>query len=222
MTTLTRTKLTPSVAKPCDDFAREVSEKLGYSELAKEYASGEANRQLETVLMELEIAPFDARAVNAYKEDAVIEARRPSAKSVLSWYVGATVLALSVGSFVGSITWGMSCVKSGDNPLWPIILLVVSVVTAFISRCLLSQLQTIEANWRQCDISDYLLPIPKFALETALAIKGRLPESYVSVQYLRVNYVVNDPFLVVQAKGGDRSYYVEVWDEPGFNVKRMV
>jgi len=56
--------------------------------------------------------------------------------------------------------------------------------------------------------------VPEFVKAKAAEIAAHLPEATFSVEELRSERRVYDPFLIVSY--GDESYYVEVWDESNF------
>jgi hypothetical protein len=59
--------------------------------------------------------------------------------------------------------------------------------------------------------------VPEFVKAKAAEIATHLPEATFSVEELRSERRVYDPFLIVSY--GDESYYVEVWDEKDFERK---
>lgn len=74
----------------------------------------------------------------------------------------------------------------------------------------------LRSSWRMTPIEKYTEPIPSFVLNKAIQIKRALPDVEVLVEHLSNS---PDPFLVVRVKKtsySTESYYVEVWDEPGF------
>jgi hypothetical protein len=73
------------------------------------------------------------------------------------------------------------------------------------------------AEWEVVCIKGYHLPIPEFALQTAIDVKTACPEVALFIEELRTT---KDPFLV--AKLGGETYYLEVWNEPGFKQERVV
>jgi hypothetical protein len=73
------------------------------------------------------------------------------------------------------------------------------------------------AQWRTLRIEYYKEPIPEFVLRKAVDIKKRIPEVCLNVDFLEIGFKSADPFL--QARFGTEDYYIEVWDEPEFEVK---
>lgn len=96
--------------------------------------------------------------------------------------------------------------------------------------------------WRYTQLSSYSKKVPEFALLTALTLKAELQKQGFSwstfgfsvaefipmrVRHLEIAHEKErarialrnaDPFLVVRID--DKDYFLEVWDEPGFNRKR--
>ena len=75
-------------------------------------------------------------------------------------------------------------------------------------------------RWQLASFWEHQGKMPGYALETAGEIRMRCPDAYLYVEELVQNNRVIDPFLVV--KLGTERYYVEVWDEPDYDQKRMV
>lgn len=71
------------------------------------------------------------------------------------------------------------------------------------------------SDWIESEISEYKGHVPDHALQKALEIKRAVPEVRIYVEHLERD---RDPFLVVRIgdSWNSKSYYVEVWDEPGF------
>jgi hypothetical protein len=59
--------------------------------------------------------------------------------------------------------------------------------------------------------------VPEFVKAKAAEIATRLPEATFTVEELRSERRVYDPFLIVSC--GSESYYIEVWDELDFERK---
>jgi len=71
----------------------------------------------------------------------------------------------------------------------------------------------------------YLEPIPAFVLSHALEIKARLPYARFFVDAIADRHELErirvvDPFLVVEHDGNE--YYIDVWDEPKFEGRRIL
>jgi len=68
------------------------------------------------------------------------------------------------------------------------------------------------ATWNHARLTDYKQPIPEFVIRKAIQIKDALPDVQFFVHHLSEPKA--DPFLI--AVFGYEMYYVEAWDEPGF------
>lgn len=74
-----------------------------------------------------------------------------------------------------------------------------------------------EINWQETELPKYGGSVPVHALQKAIEIKRKLPEVQFFVWHLSET---KDPFLVATLKtnrwGSEPEYYIEVWEEPGF------
>jgi len=81
-----------------------------------------------------------------------------------------------------------------------------------------------EAKWIRSPISSYARPIPEFVSQTIADITGQAGQVKLFIEELivtqRKERFFKDPFLVAVA--GGKEYYIEVWNEPHFNQKRLV
>lgn len=72
------------------------------------------------------------------------------------------------------------------------------------------------ARWERSDLGGYGGVIPVHVLQLALNLKAKATEAglpiFFTVEELREEAVVLDPFLIVTLNGS--SHYVAVWDEP--------
>jgi hypothetical protein len=75
--------------------------------------------------------------------------------------------------------------------------------------------RTSVASWEKTELKAYELAVPEFVLDKAVKIAESLPEVNFYVQHLSDPKA--DPFLV--ATHGKEVYYIEAWDEPGFEDK---
>ena len=74
--------------------------------------------------------------------------------------------------------------------------------------------------WRETPLRGYQHDVPRFALGTAQEVKMRCPQAEIMVEELIKDKALKDPFLVT--KLGKEKFYLEVWDEPGYEQERMV
>lgn len=74
------------------------------------------------------------------------------------------------------------------------------------------------AQWTSAELSKYSLPVPEFVLSRCIELKREIPEAQFFVEFMI--YVRNDPF--VRMLVGSGSYYLDVWEEPEFEGRRVV
>jgi hypothetical protein len=77
---------------------------------------------------------------------------------------------------------------------------------------------TYRAEWSEVALAKYGEPVPEYVLNKAIEIKEKCPPATFLVDSLvvREERRTLDPFLIVRQD--DETYYVEVWDEPKFEV----
>lgn len=80
-------------------------------------------------------------------------------------------------------------------------------------------------RWRMRDLVVYAELIPEFALQTAIKVKTAFPNSMLCIDSL-VKFSTSDygdPFLVVALNPYvNEFFYLEAWNEPGFNAVRIL
>jgi hypothetical protein len=77
------------------------------------------------------------------------------------------------------------------------------------------------AYWESDMVSRTSQVIPSFVLAHAVALKKELPDASFFVESLRINQERHpDPFLVMEL--GNLKFYVDVWEEPEFEGRRVV
>lgn len=82
-------------------------------------------------------------------------------------------------------------------------------------------------SWTLDHLSSYREPVPDFAIERALQVKEALPGATFYVEHLRetVRGIATeskptpDPFLILAV--GHLKLYLDVWDEPKFEGRRV-
>jgi len=81
-----------------------------------------------------------------------------------------------------------------------------------------------EAKWIRSPISSYPRPIPEFVSQTVADVTEQDGQVELFIEELvvtqRKEWFFKDPFLVAVSSG--KEYYIEVWNEPHFNQKRLV
>lgn len=79
------------------------------------------------------------------------------------------------------------------------------------------ELDPVIGEWKLKRISEYDKPVPEFVLRTAVDVKTLCPGAELWIEEMTLS---RDPFLV--ASHGSATYYLEVWNEPGFKHERVV
>jgi hypothetical protein len=206
------------------DLAERAADALGYQPLKMATSADRQALRLGAVLMQLGIEPFTKESVDAYKhrERAMVRTWKQKALEALSnglfWaaVVGAAIFMLGVT--VGFIVHLNGRTLPHLAPiLWSSFLLAIG---SFAAGGLIFGVFVPEVwdwSWTMTLIAEYDHPVPKSALEMALAIKQICPDAVISVDSLVLEKRIADPFLV--AGLNDERYYVGVWGEPNFSSK---
>lgn len=74
-------------------------------------------------------------------------------------------------------------------------------------------------EWATTPIGEYDVPMPEFAIDTALKVKEAIPEAEFYIEHF-LHWRDQDPFLSFKVPGVQRRFVIEVWDEPDFIAKR--
>jgi hypothetical protein len=202
----------------------DASRVLGYDVLMER----RSRQRLRNALAEMKIKPFTAKSVKKYEQamlkkyGATFWVRHPNAcevilsisavLSVVSFSVGLVLLVIDVATRHFGLSRAMEICNAFDGICAvgiPSLICLFGVGLAKGKK---------DAVWRFNDIRGYNKEIPSFALETAISVKKAIPEAEIRIKTLIQENAEIDPFLVVSAWGED--YYLEVWDEPGFEYKQ--
>lgn len=73
-------------------------------------------------------------------------------------------------------------------------------------------------HWDSLELRYYHQPVPEFALSRALELSEALPGASFYVEHTTDAHP--DPFMVMYYQG--MKFYVDVWDEPSFEGRRVV
>jgi hypothetical protein len=218
-TTLVREKLHVVEIVDSDSFFEKCRDDLGYRAAIRQVEESKARAIVAKVFDSLAFAPLKNDAVEAYKNK-------------MAWgfldYAGIAVVAAVALSVVTAIilgilaNFGLATKESAVAVLLggifgPILMgfagLVVLADTVGLKR------------WRDVLLKEYRDTVPRFALHTAMEIKEALaeydikPTFYVS-ELRSGSDALDDPFLYM--KIGDDIYYLEAWEESGFDVQRKI
>lgn len=200
----------PLISDDIDELCLQAREKIGYK------SPGLGHKHFEQALYDLDIRPFDRESVEEYKTKAVKsimagERERNTKYKIGNWLVlyGLCSLALClIGSFLAA--------KPEEGAFFPCCFICGSIAL-FVGVGLSSYNLPNVFFWFSTPISEYDKPIPGFALQTALDLKAKCPYAEFFIQELES---FKDPFLV--AVIDKKPYYLEVWNEPQFEVKRTL
>lgn len=220
MLTLTRQAIEPSLASLDADIATKAKCLFEYRGGIDHLSSAQAANKLMAVLKELDIQPFNPGQVARYKAS-----QRRTKGYWAMWGSIVGTLVLSIGTVIWAIGSPLGPIFGPLASILGVVAIIVGIVQAVNGRLMGF------GQWERSHIENYGLPIPTFALQTAIAIKEKMPEAelrvdrYVSMGELqererrhRVAMRAADPFLVVMA--GNYVAHIEVWEEPKFEQAR--
>lgn len=217
LTSLTTVNFDNEVQKAREELYKQSEQLLGWRPQQKPRPAYE----LRDILRKLEIKPFTASSVEAYKALLV---RRPP----LGAWVRASFTALAVyGMFQ---FWGAA--NPVKDPFWRVVAsLLLTATCIFLVVNTIKRYFETKRTWETCrfnqiqyrDRSDRPTLIPDFALETAVRVKQAAPFADLFVEFLQtkrnhIQLIDPDPFLVV--RWGSEAYYLEVWDERDYKEER--
>lgn len=188
---------------------REAKQLLGY----KATQSSNLDLLLKT-MKDLDIRPFTSESVNKYKQQKA---------GVLGIILGMMCVLGLITAILFGIIAGLLLVFgvqiSGEICAW---VLVPSISAVAISAVVIPSIVVMTTGiheWKKHDIASYQLPIPDFALQTAVDLTKRCPFVKFYVEQLE-----HDPFLIAWLEepngGAYHEWYLEVWNEPGYKVQR--
>jgi hypothetical protein len=137
---------------------------------------------------------------------------------------GASLCMLPIAALIVGCTlhsWGLIPDNlSKKRPIGSMLSLLFSIMCGgYICELLVHLCGPPSKVWKSKSLTGYVGEVPGFALETAQEVKMRCAEAIFHIEELVENKRVIDPFLVAEL--GDERYYLEVWDEPSFDQKRI-
>ena len=187
--------------------------RLGYHHPRKDILCKEGS--LAQALRVAGITPFSHSSVRKYKEQQVAKFQdgNPS-RAMFFLRLALIVLGLAIASVIVFLSNGPGLVKTIGS-------ISASVLAGmFVTFCVICVMSISDktAIWRAVALNEYTSPVPGFALATAKEIHQRVEGATFFIDELVVAQVQHDPFLVVRGDG--EEYYVEVWNEPGYEQKR--
>lgn len=205
------------------ELGQLAEQRLGYALLNAEIvAEKQKIRKDKPLLDAMEgagIKPFTEDSLKSYKHGLVSKVRP------LKFKIGENVGCLGVASLITSVLIGLvACVAGcgGQVVLCGVVCGAASVILMIIGFGALGGNKTIRISWNLVPIQDYGNRIPEFALQTALDLQQRYPDSQFFIDEATYETVSVDPFLVVKAKRSKRLFYLEVWNEPEYREQREI
>ena len=201
------------------ELANQAADVLGYNLLKTSIKQGFSSSKLRKTLKELDIRPFSIESVRKYKDSALRKANNRHNRLISVMKVGlplliSGVLAMMIIAGLKDAHVLVPSLAIAFCAVW--FLFSVAVTGIPYSFLLMSEERMLV--WEKDLIKDYNRPIPEFALQTALDIKEKLPEASFYIEELRTPKKI-DPFLIVEY--GKEVFYLEVWNEPGFDKVRV-
>ena len=159
---------------------------------------------LRAILEELDIEPFTPESVTEYKreklDEVTCELRPSQGEEIKEREFGAWEYAelhrLRMDIALRDLSGDEPVIRFWQTPRWQRFYTCLQWVTSPLEKA---------------------VEVPEFVKAKAAEIANRLPEATFTVEELRSERRVYDPFLIVSH--GDESYYVEVWYESNFEHK---
>ncbi len=193
------------------EFLRQCKEQLNYTLPTQVMIDNEQRTKVLGVLREIGLPPFDEKTVEQYK----MRQRFLFATPKYYWQCVFSLMVIVLAIPAICVMCGASWVY-----LWwcmPVVILVG--VIGVVANCAAVE----DWKWSWYNLPVYSRPIPTFALQTAMDVKQRLDALDIkhsfAIYMLERHARAADPFLVLNA--GNHEYYIEVWNEPSFDAKRV-
>lgn len=217
MSTLVREKT--KIAEKIDpDFASDVYQKLGYTALKRSIS----HSQVITLLQQAEISPFTSSSVRKYKKEMLDKVNTPYKRANLMEAMGALLIVVAFFTFLFAIPF-FTLVSSTNFSCYVFTIAGIGVIiSCIVGACFLcNKTKGLGLySWVMTPIEEYSLPIPEYALQSAMFIKDKFPDATFCVDSLEFKRRVLDPFLVMKLDG--RNYYIEVWNESDYKKERTI
>jgi hypothetical protein len=212
------------------ELAAKAQKALKYGRLNTLLSQKDNGVALDETLTKLDIQPFKTSTVNAYK-DEMLFGKFWNKHPRLAFFADIGMVMTGIFSVVAMIASIIASFNGIAIYITVPIALTGCAVLVGAVKVFRSYNGTPAArhfDWYQIELDDYSEDVPEFALHTALRISQLLPDARFFVEHLgrlpassrQQNRVRSlDPFLIVAH--GDKTYYVEVWDEPNFEAENL-
>lgn len=221
------------------EFAKEASKSLGYSSLEQTMSNETVDIPVDVVLLKnllaLDIIPLDRKSVLRYKDAMAGNQLNVFLKGFGFPIMFAGIVATLVLAWAAAQNPVAAASEINIHWLWPA-LAGIGFAMVWAEHAIFRR-----SYWREPELKHYSswgdksTLLPREALEIAMRVKARLPDVGFRVHHLVlergpwfkafgfVGEMWNDdpdPFLEVYY--GGESYFIAVWDEPGFDGKLKV
>jgi hypothetical protein len=179
-------------------------------------------------LSKIDAVPFEPEAVERYKKRML----KQNTSLFVRWNwkkdningLGVASIVLGVVSILITVICVIVCIKNHrwSNFLHYGIWVELSCLASFFTTVYQAEKSYKSFSWDSTPIKGYRNPIPEFVLGTALNVKEVFPQAVFYIQSFieRQSQVEDDPFLIAEID--NQRFYLEVWNEPGFEKKRIV
>jgi hypothetical protein len=219
-------EVTPRLGVLESETLQKAKAALGYTPAKTQSDLADSQETASELFSKLGIERFPHENIDAYKA-AMLKKTNLKAR-MNSFYNDVPGIPLLIVSCIGTFALALISFLSyettinGEHPFfyanWQWLFIPAVLSSAFGIFCL--NLDDTEYEWVRTLIVNYQAEIPCFALSRAMEIKENYPEAQIYIESLQAQErPIADPFLVVGIKG--YLYYVDVWDEPKFEGRRV-
>jgi hypothetical protein len=206
--------------------ARAVLGYVGLSNALSAQKQNEAGTQFAAdVFARLGIEPFTNESVERYKAKMLHKLNKPYRLDELCDHGG--FAASYIISGVALLIFSLACLFIGIDAGWhkvPLVVKTLAVASTIIPAWAISvgvRAKRIQWEWRSVPLHQTNSHIPAFAISRAIELRQELGANVnLGIEELRSWERTKDPFLFADIAG--KRYYLDVWDEPGFEGRRTV
>lgn len=235
------------------ELAKQVQSQLGYRRFSDQIHHDDLKLSTLRDLASLEIKPFTQQSVGRYKK-AVFIKHHKNPLVVLQRFQGAAMQYLFWVLLIASLACLGSVVYSWWSPAFNYgVQSFGAAVVLFACSMILDgrKFNSVVCDWQTRDFRNYDGEIPRFVMQTALAVKAKMPDAEVLIEEFCQSHEEHQvyPLREKMAEEADKHrrrveerrrerfraldpflvirrnglvYYLEVWDEPNFHGERMV
>jgi hypothetical protein len=199
----------PILHDDIDPIVEQAKTSLGYNFPGR-------SRELEDALAKIGVQPFTARTVERYKLKKRVSQRDGIGTAIffcITFGIGFGVMAIGF-----TIGWACAAAEFKIENIASLYAVSAGLFLTSTGLMIFAMSHGPQAEWVKIAISEYKKPVPEFALQTAVNLNAICPRVSLSVEEMQKTED-KDPFLVASLDGA--SYYLEVWNEPGFKQERV-